>query len=214
MKLIRKYEISCTAAHHAHSPRLKANVHNLMQAACRDHDRAHAAYQRPLASGINRLLDKRADVHFEFMGLQVLGLSVTVTRSSVDDYKCGIIDSICFYISLLQYQYTFNDHQRLFHHLVTIQTALLPAFVPPQGAMPTNADRDKFEEEFVAKYNANNPNDPILGTGTKEDIEKWKARLWLDGSAKKQRPEMTSLNNIKAGITTLRVGTFFSSANS
>jgi hypothetical protein len=55
--------------------------------------------------------------------------------------------------------------------------------------MPTNTDRDKFEEEFVAEYNASNPNDPILGTGTKEDIEKWKARLWPDGSVKKQRPK-------------------------
>jgi len=55
--------------------------------------------------------------------------------------------------------------------------------------MSTNADRDNFENEFVAKYNENNPDDPILGTATNEEIEKWKARLWPDESAKKRRPK-------------------------
>jgi hypothetical protein len=59
---------------------------------------------------------------FECIGLRVPGLSdinaelvkghqPSIVRNSVDDHKFLTIHSICFYIFLLQYQYTFKDQQ-------------------------------------------------------------------------------------------------------
>jgi hypothetical protein len=53
--------------------------------------------------------------------------------------------------------------------------------------MSTNAERQNFEYELVDEYNKNNPNDPILATGTKKEIKELKARLWPDGNTEKKK---------------------------